>query len=84
MAQIKSGMALKWGVFIFATGLAIFTVFFLPLLERKIPSVPDDSIHTKVSVIEECIDCHGRGKRYPLPDSHKAVAGCIYCHRLDE
>lgn len=72
---------LKWLAFIIATALAITTIFVLPRLQRKIPNIPDNMMHTKILKIEECIQCHINPLKKTLPESHAARQQCLYCHK---
>ncbi|MBI5756739.1 MAG: hypothetical protein HZA12_07420 [Nitrospirae bacterium] len=76
-------MSIRWIAFVAATLLAIATVFILPRLQSKIPDVPDNNIHIKVSDISECINCHSLSGGNPLPVKHAAREQCLYCHRME-
>ena len=73
---------LKWVSFSIATLLALFTIFIVPRLHKKIPDIPGNALHSKLSKITECIQCHSDTGSNPLPRSHAAREQCLYCHKI--
>ena len=73
---------IKWIAFVVATTLVIFTIFIIPRLNKKMPDIPSDELHIRVTKINECIYCHIEAGNNPLPQNHAAKKQCLYCHKM--
>lgn len=75
-------MKIKWIAFAIVTLLTILTVFMIPRLQRKIPDVPRNNVHIRVTNVGECINCHVITGEVSLPKDHAAREKCLYCHKM--
>jgi hypothetical protein len=65
------------GFFIF---VAVVVGFLLLFPGKKYPPIPSDAFHRAGQDIASCMECHGKGKKYAMKNTHPPKFECFKCH----
>lgn len=68
------------GLFLLAAGVVILFVSLLPSPRDQNPMIPATADHRADLSANDCLRCHGQGKRLPPSPRHPKRQDCFRCH----